>query len=67
MRGLERPRGRGAVLTNRVTQGNVFASLDLMAEVTGGRFSKYTNDPTTGVTLAAADQRGAYSLGFYTR
>jgi VWFA-related protein len=66
MRGLERPRGRGAVLTNRVTQGNVFASLDLMAEVTGGRFSKYTNDPTTGVTLAAADQRGAYSLGFYT-
>ena len=65
MRSYERPGGRGAMLTNGVTQGSVFASLDLMAEVTGGRVSKYTNDPTTGVTLAAADQRGAYSLGFY--
>jgi VWFA-related protein len=40
-------------------------ALDILAEITGGRVVKSINDPAQGVTAAAADMRGAYSLGFY--
>ena len=43
----------------------VFASLDVVADTTGGRVIKHTNDPTIGVTTAANDQRGTYTIGFY--
>ncbi len=44
---------------------HVFASLGILADVTGGRLVKYNNDPTLALTLAANDQRGTYTLGFY--
>jgi VWFA-related protein len=44
---------------------HVFASLGAVADVTGGRFIKYQNDPTQAVAVAAADQRGTYTIGFY--
>jgi VWFA-related protein len=43
----------------------IWASMQLLADVTGGRMFKNSNDLTAGVTAAAADLRGAYSLGFY--
>ena len=43
----------------------VFASLNVVADTTGGRVIKNTNDPTVGVTTAANDQRGTYTIGFY--
>jgi hypothetical protein len=67
-RGFERISSKGprrGVVNNEVTPASLFASMDIFAETTGGRVLKYTNDPTLGVTMAAADQRGAYSVGFY--
>lgn len=43
----------------------VFGSLEVVAQVTGGRFIKYNDDPTAGITLAASDHRGTYTIGFY--
>lgn len=43
----------------------LWGTMDLMAEITGGRVAKNTNDFTQGVKHAAADLRGAYVLGFY--
>jgi VWFA-related protein len=43
----------------------VWATMDVMAEVTGGRVSKNTNDMAEGVRAAANDLRGAYTIGFY--
>ena len=37
----------------------------LLADLTGGRVIKNTNDPIEGVAQAARDMRGAYSVGFY--
>ena len=55
---------------NRITpensQGVNLATMDVMAEVTGGRVVKFTNDPMKAMRTAAADRRGAYSLGFYS-
>jgi VWFA-related protein len=36
-----------------------------MAEITGGRVIRNSNDPGEGMRLAAADAGGAYSLAFY--
>jgi VWFA-related protein len=43
-----------------------WATMDVMADVTGGRVSKNTNDFTQGIKEAGADLRGAYSIGYYT-
>jgi hypothetical protein len=43
----------------------LLAGMDVLAEMTGGRVSKNTNDLTMGVKVAADDMRGTYSVGFY--
>ena len=40
-------------------------SLDLFADVTGGRVTLTTNDPTERLKTTAQDQRAIYSVGFY--
>ena len=44
---------------------DVFSTLNLLADVTGGRVTKYDDDLWKGVTSAANDLRGAYTIGFY--
>ncbi len=53
------------LLPNATAEGRLWASMDLLSEVTGGRVVKFTNDPTTGIRAATADYRGAYTLGLY--
>jgi hypothetical protein len=43
----------------------LWSTMELMADVTGGRTAKNTNDLTQGAKDAAADLRAAYVLGFY--
>ena len=40
-------------------------TLDLFADLTGGRALRNTNDLLAGVKAAAEDMRGTYSVGFY--
>jgi hypothetical protein len=40
-------------------------TLDLFADLTGGRSLRNTNDMLAGVKAAADDLRGTYSIGFY--
>jgi hypothetical protein len=40
-------------------------SLNLFADVTGGRVTLTLNDPTEGLRTTALDQRGTYSIAFY--
>jgi VWFA-related protein len=42
-----------------------WATMDLFANLTGGRVSRNTNDLADGVKAAASDLLGAYSVGFY--
>jgi VWFA-related protein len=53
-----------------LTAGDEYRETDLstfsvFASVTGGRRIGNTNDLSTGVVVAARDQRGTYTLGFY--
>ena len=41
------------------------STMDLLADVTGGRTFRNSNDLTAGVRAAATDMRGSYSVGFY--
>jgi VWFA-related protein len=43
----------------------IWGTMDLLADTTGGRTFRNTNDLTAGVAAAARDMRGAYSVGFY--
>ena len=43
----------------------IWGTMDLLADVTGGRSFRNTNDLTAGVNAAATDMRGSYSVGFY--
>jgi VWFA-related protein len=43
----------------------IWGMMDVLAEVTGGRSFRNTNDLTAGVEAAATDMRGSYSVGFY--
>jgi VWFA-related protein len=43
----------------------IWGTMDLLADVTGGRSFRNTNDLTAGVKAAATDMRGSYSVGFY--
>ncbi|HET9467508.1 MAG TPA: VWA domain-containing protein [Vicinamibacterales bacterium] len=43
----------------------IWGTMDMMADITGGRSFRNTNELTAGVRAAAADLRGSYSVGFY--
>ena len=43
----------------------IWGTMDLIADVTGGRSFKNTNDLAAGARAAATDMRGSYSVGFY--
>ena len=43
----------------------IWGTMDLLADTTGGRAFRNTNDLTAGVAAAARDMRGSYSVGFY--
>jgi VWFA-related protein len=43
----------------------IWGTMDMLADVTGGRSFRNTNDLTAGVRAAASDMRGSYSVGFY--
>ena len=43
----------------------IWGTMDMLADVTGGRAFKNTNELTAGVRAAATDLRGSYSVGFY--
>jgi VWFA-related protein len=43
----------------------IWGTMDMLAEVTGGRSFRNTNELTAGVRAAATDMRGSYSVGFY--
>jgi VWFA-related protein len=55
-----------AALSTTPDQVRLPSALDLLAEITGGRSSRNTNDLTIGMKAATADLRSSYSLGFYT-
>jgi len=68
-------KGGCRALDNSTTQGpygvndppqEVFSSLNVIADVTGGRVTKHDNDFSKGITAAANDLRGTYTIGFYT-
>jgi VWFA-related protein len=42
-----------------------WATMDLVAGVTGGRVVRNTNDVSRGLRAADVDQRGSYSIAFY--
>jgi VWFA-related protein len=42
-----------------------WATMDLVAGVTGGRVVRNTNDVARGLRAAETDQRGSYSIAFY--
>lgn len=43
----------------------IWGTMDMLAEVTGGRAFRNTNELAAGVRAAATDVRGSYSVGFY--
>ena len=43
----------------------LWSTMDVLAEVTGGRSLRNTNDLAVGVASAESDMRASYSLGFY--
>jgi VWFA-related protein len=43
----------------------IWGTMDVFADVSGGRSFRNTNDLTAGVSAAATDMRGSYSVGFY--
>ena len=43
----------------------VWSTMDVLADLSGGRAFRNTNDLTSGVSAAASDARGSYSVGFY--
>ncbi len=49
----------------RETDLRIWSTMDMLADVTGGRSFKNSNELTAGVRAAATDLRGSYSVGFY--
>ncbi len=43
----------------------VWSTMDVLADLSGGRAFRNTNDLTAGVSAAANDALGSYSVGFY--
>jgi VWFA-related protein len=63
-RPLDRNSSEGPYGLNDATQ-NVFATLNVIADVTGGRVTKYDDDLSKGILSASNDLRGTYTIGFY--
>ena len=49
----------------RENELRIWGTMDMLADITGGRAFRNTNDLTAGVSAAANDMRGSYSVGFY--
>jgi VWFA-related protein len=49
----------------RESELRIWGTMDMLADVTGGRAFRNTNDLMAGVSAAASDMRGSYSVGFY--
>lgn len=49
----------------RENDNRIWGTMDFLADVTGGRSFRNTNDLAAGVRAAATDLRGSYSVGFY--
>jgi VWFA-related protein len=63
-RALDNSRTQGPYGLNDPPQ-EVFSSLNVIADVTGGRVIKHDNDFSKGITAAAKDLRGTSTVGFY--
>jgi VWFA-related protein len=63
-RPLDTSSNEGLYGINDATQ-DVFSTLNVIADVTGGRVTKYDDDLSKGVFNAANDLRGTYTVGFY--
>ncbi len=64
-RALDNSASEGPYGVNDATQ-DVFSTLDVIADVTGGRVTKHDDDLSKGVVGAANDVRATYTVGFYT-
>lgn len=67
-----RQRGRGAPqapsqMSTAPDAPRMVGTMDLFADLTGGRALRNTNDLLAGVKAAAEDMRGTYSVGFYAQ
>ena len=65
-----RQRARGATqspsqMSTTPDAPRMFGTMDLFADLTGGRALRNTNDLLAGIKAAAEDMRGTYSVGFY--
>jgi VWFA-related protein len=49
----------------RESDQRLWSTMDVLADVTGGRAFRNTNDLAAGVSAAESDMRASYSLGFY--
>ena len=49
----------------RENEMRIWGTMDMMADITGGRSFRNTNELTAGVRAAATDLRCSYSVGFY--
>ena len=49
----------------RENEMRIWSTMDMLAEVTGGRAFRNTNELTVGARAASADLRASYSVGFY--
>jgi VWFA-related protein len=49
----------------REHEQRIWGTMDVVADITGGRAFRNTNELTAGVRAAATDMRGSYSVGFY--
>ena len=49
----------------RENELRIWGTMDMLAQTTGGRSFRNTNELTAGVRAAATDLRGSYSVGFY--
>jgi VWFA-related protein len=64
----QRARGAPQSLSQMSTTSDaprMIGTLDLFADLTGGRALRNTNDLLAGIKAASEDMRGTYSVGFY--
>src|SRR5262249_20824412 len=62
------PGGRGRFepqMDTEAASNDPRPAMELMANITGGRYLHNTNDLTTGFKQTYADMQGSYTLGFY--
>jgi hypothetical protein len=67
-RGPTPVRGRGRFepqMDTEAANNDPTPAMELMANITGGRYLHNTNDLTTGFKQTYADMQGSYTLGFY--